>query len=153
MVLTDKVPADRMVLPPDNLSLEQRLNRLFSGIENRWRMLAILSMGSVASDLVKPEIVALARNHGPKGLAIRVCFAQYQSMNALENELLLWNDEHIVATGDSIHACRFLKGDPTPRILLFSPDNHITMDMIGFDNMKGLDDVDAVLTGKKSKNH
>lgn len=153
MILTDKVPADRMFLPPDNLSLEQRLNRLFSGIENRWRMLAILSMASVASDLVKPEIITLARSHGPKGLAVRVCFSQYPSMDALENELRLWNDEHIVATGDSIHACRFLKDDPTPRIFLFSPDNHITVDMIGFDNMKGLDDLDDVLLGKKSKNH
>ena len=141
MLLRDQPESDPIILPPDNLSVQERLSRLFSGIEDRWRLLAVLTLNSGPSNLIKRELIQLADIHGPAGLAVRLVFIGKNDIEALERELANWSDEYIVATGDNIHARRFLnpEQDYLPCLKLFAPDNLEEMTVSGFDTEVGLD--------------
>ena len=141
MVLRDKPESNSLPLPPDNLSVQERLSRLFSGIEDRWRLLAVLTLKSGPSNLMKRELVQLAEDHGPAGLAVRLVFIGNDDMEILGRELSHWTDEHIVATGDNIHARRFLNPeiDYLPCLKLYAPDGLEEMTISGFDTETGLD--------------
>ena len=141
MLLRDMPESDSLPLPPDNLSTQERLSRLFSGIEDRWRLLAVLTLNSGPSNLMKRELVQLAESHGPSGLTIRLIFMGRNDIEALERELANWKDEYIVATGDNIHARRFLNPDQDylPCLKLFAPDGLEEMTVSGFDTETGLD--------------
>jgi len=141
MVLRDQPESDPLTLPPDKLSVQERLSRLFSGIEDRWRLLAVLTLKSGPSNLVKRELTQLAERHGPAGLAVRLVFIGNDNPEPLERELSHWTDEHIVATGDNIHARRFLNPevDYLPCLKLYAPDGLEEMTISGFDTEVGLD--------------
>ncbi|MCK5250640.1 MAG: hypothetical protein KAJ98_11780 [Spirochaetaceae bacterium] len=151
MILKDRPESDSLLLPPDNLSFSDRLSRLFSGIDNRWRILAVLTLGSGPSDLMKPELVQLAQTFGPSGLAVRLVFIGVEDISQLERELTNWNDEHIVATGDNIHARRFIEADSDclPCLKLFSPDGSMRICLSGFDTDEGLDSICRILSDEK----
>ena len=150
MILKDRPESDCLRLPPDNLSFNARLSRLFSGIDNRWRILAVLTVGSGPSDLMKPELVQLAQTFGPSGLAVRLVFIGVEDISQLERELANWKDEHIVATGDNIHARRFIESesDCLPCLKLFSPDGSMKICLSGFDTEEGLDSICRILSDK-----
>jgi len=141
MLLRDQPEKNPLHLPPDNLSLQERLSRLFSGIDNRWRLLAVLTLKSGPSNLLKGELTHLAEEYGPMGLAVRLIFIGDKDIETLERELSHWTDEHIVATGDSIHARRFLIPDQDylPCLKLYAPDGMEEITISGFDTEKGLD--------------
>ncbi len=141
MLLRDKPESNPLPLPPDKLSVQERLSRLFSGIEDRWRLLAVLTLKSGPSNLMKRELVQLAEKFGPAGLAVRLVFIGTDDMGILERELSHWTDEHIVATGDNIHARRFLSPgeDYLPCLKLYAPDGLEEMTVRGFDTEVGLD--------------
>ena len=141
MVLRDQPESNPLPLPQDNLSVQERLNRLFCGIEDRWRLMAVLTLNSGPSNLMKRELVQLAENYGPSGLAVRLIFVGSDNVEILERELEHWKDEHIVATGDNIHARRFLnpQEDYLPCLKLYAPDGLEEMTTCGFDTEVGLD--------------
>ncbi len=141
MLLRDKPESNPLHLPPDKLSVQERLSRLFSGIEDRWRLLAVLTLKSGPSNLMKRELVQLAEKHGPAGLAVRLVFIGTDDIEILERELSHWTDEHIAATGDNIHARRFLipDSDYLPCLKLYAPDGLEEMTISGFDTETGLD--------------
>lgn len=155
MVFKDQPEELSMTLPPDKLSREDRMARLFSGIENRWRLLAVFKLSSGPSNLMKPEIIQLARTYGPSGLVVRLVFVGDENLSALERELRNWQDEHIVATGDNVHARRFvdMESESLPCLKLFSPECEIREVICGFDTELGLDSITKILsaeTGKKA---
>ena len=69
MILIDKPEENSLSLPPDRLSDADRLERLFSGIGGRWRLLAILTINSGPSNLVIPEIRKLVDRYGYLGFS------------------------------------------------------------------------------------
>jgi len=141
MILRDQPEIHPLPLPPDNLSIQERLSRLFSGVGDHWRLLAVLTLKSGPSNLVKRELIQMAEKHGPSGLAVRLVFISDGAPEPLERELKLWTDEHIVATGDNIHARRFLnpEEDYLPCLKLYAPDGLEEMTISGFDTEAGLD--------------
>jgi hypothetical protein len=147
MIFTDRPESDHLKLPSDNLSTKDRLSRLFSGIEDRWRLLAVLTLNSTPSNLIKPELLHLARTYGPHGLVVRVVFISSEDISLLERELPYWSDENIVASGDSIHARRFLdvKSDNLPCLKLFTPKGELKSVLSGFDTEKGVDTLCRIL--------
>lgn len=153
MIFKDRPESSHMTLPSDNLSQLDRLTRLFSGIENRWRLLAVLTLNSGPSNLMKPELVHLAQRYGPCGLVVRVVFIGDDDLSVLERELSFWADEHIVATGDNIHARRFLDLDTEclPCLKLFSPDGELRTVLCGFDTEEGLDSLSEILSTETSE--
>ena len=160
MILRDQPESTPLSLPPDQLSMEKRLSRLFSGIDNCWRLLAVLTLQSGPSNLLKRELIHLAEEYGPGGLAVRLVFIGSNDIGILEREISHWTDKHITATGDNIHARRFLdmEKDYLPCLKLFSPDNREEITISGFDTEKGLDVLcriiskDTVKECKKSQN-
>jgi hypothetical protein len=147
MILRDKPESASIPLPADNLTDEQRLSRLFSGIEGRWRLLAVLTLKSGPSDLLKPELLELARRFGPRGLVIRLVFIGDSDLAMLDRELSRWSEENIVVTGDNIHARRLfeMSGDCMPCLRLFSPAGELKAHLTGFDTDEGLDSLARIL--------
>lgn len=152
MIFKDRPESIWLTLPSDKLSQQERLTRLFSGIDNRWRLLAVLTLDSGPSNLMKPELVQLARKFGPDGLVVRLVFVGDDDLAVLERELLFWSDEHIIATGDNIHARRFLNMDTEclPCLKLFSPDGELKTVLCGFDTEQGLDSISDIITTENS---
>lgn len=155
MIFKDRPETSSMAFPSDNLSQKDRLSRLFSGIENRWRLLAVLTLNSGPSDLMKPELVQLARRFGPSGLVVRLVFFGDNDLSLLERELSFWSDEHIVATGDNIHARRFLDPDSEclPCLKLFSPEGEVKTVLCGFDTEQGLDSISEIISTETSEEY
>ena len=92
---------------------------------------------------------------GPSGLVVRLVFVGDENLSALERELSNWQDEHIVATGDNVHARRIIdmKSESLPCIKLYSPDDELRKVICGFDTELGLDSLTKILsaeTGKKA---
>jgi hypothetical protein len=147
MILRDKPEPSSITLPADNLTEEQRLTRLFSGIQGRWRLLAVLTLNSGPSDLMKPELLELARRFGPLGLVIRLVFIGDSDLAMLDRELSRWSEENIVVTGDNIHARRLFESnrDCMPCLRLFSPSGELKIHMTGFDTEEGLDPLTQIL--------
>lgn len=148
MILKDRPESVYLPLPSDNLSRKDRLSRLFSGNDNQWRLLAVLTLVSGPSDLIKPEIVHLVRRYGPAGLMVRLVFIGTEDITLLERELAFWKEEYIQVTGDNIHARRFLnmESDCLPCIKLFSPEGSLKVCHSGFDTEEGLDALCRILT-------
>ena len=153
MVLKDQPETGSLILPPDNLTRDARLSRLFSGIENRWRLLAVLTLKSGPSNLMKRELVQLAEEYGPEGLAVRLVFIGSSDITILDRELTHWTDEHIVASGDNIHALRFLNTDTDylPCLKLYTPKGFEKISLSGFDTEEGLDILCRILSENSNK--
>ncbi len=153
MILKDQPETGTLILPPDNLTIDARLSRLFSGIENRWRLLAVLTLKSGPSNLIKREIVQLAEEYGPGGLAVRLVFIGSNDITILERELLNWTDEHIIASGDNIHARRFLNTDTDylPCLKLYTPEGIEKISLSGFDTEEGLDALCRILSENSNR--
>ena len=145
MVLIDKPEDNSLCLPPDRLSDTDRLERLFSGISRRWRLLAILTIDSGPSNLVIPEIRKLIDRYGSSGLATRVVLTGEHDADVVLREARLWNGEDVVATGDNIHARRFLGEASLPSVRLFTPEGTLAKVVTGFDTETGLDPIDEIL--------
>ncbi len=147
MIFTDRPESEPLELPSDRLSTKDRLSRLFSGIEDRWRLLAVLTLNSTPSNLMKPELLHLARTYGPHGLVVRVVFIGSEDISLLEKELSYWPDEHIVASGDCIHARRFLESDSDnlPCLKLYTPEGELKSVLSGFDTEEGVDTLCRIL--------
>ena len=131
--------------PADNLTDLERLNRLFSGADGKWRLLAVLRDGSGAGRLLLPELRSVVEKYCLAGLLSRIVFLGESKLEKLEQKIRSWNCPNTRVSGLDIHASRIAGENPLPLVRLYDPEGKEVWSVSGFDTDCGLDDLAANL--------